>query len=112
MLLEDNYIDENELAEEQPEEYSRARIDHRKHNLFTKLEIQDLLVTRRHFPDQVCLDERKVNKKETPQKGLKFKTFALSARDFQINFSHAKGSKYLLESPYSFRHHNIIELSV
>jgi hypothetical protein len=112
MLLEDNYIDENELAEERPEEYSRARIAYRKHNLFAKLEVQDLLVTRRHFPDQACLDERKVNKKETPKRGLKFKTFALSARDFQINFSHDKGCKYLLESPYSFRHHNIIELTV
>lgn len=69
-------------------------------------------MTRRHFPDQVVLDERKVNKSGTPTRGLKFKTFALSARDLQVQFSHEKGSKCLLESPYSLRFHNILELTV
>ena len=40
------------------------------------------------------------------------KTFILSARDFQINLTQANSSKNLLESPYSYRHHNIIELKV
>ena len=63
----------------------------------------------------MLLDERKANKNnasEAATRGLKFKTFVLSARDFQIHFSHEKGSRYLIESPYSLRHHNILELSV
>ena len=39
MLLEDNYMEENELAEDRPEEYSRLRTEHRKHNMYAKLEI-------------------------------------------------------------------------
>jgi hypothetical protein len=39
MVLEDNYMDENELAEDRFEEYSRLRTDHRKHNMYAKLEI-------------------------------------------------------------------------
>ena len=61
--------------------------------MFAKIEIADLIVTRRHFPDQILLEARKLSSIETPTRGRKFKTFALSARDFQINFSNAKGSK-------------------
>ena len=80
--------------------------------MFAKIEIADLIVTRRHFPDQILLEARKLSSVETPTQGRKFKTFALSARDFQINFSNTKGSKQLLESPYSYRYHNMLELTV
>lgn len=73
-------------------------------------------MTRRHFPDQILLEELKssslADAKITPSRGLKFKTFNLSARNFQVQFSHTKSSKCLFETPYSFRHHNIIELTV
>ena len=39
MLLEDNYMDENELASDQIEEYSRPRNQSRKYNEFAKVEI-------------------------------------------------------------------------
>ena len=76
-------MDENELASDQIEEYSRPRNQSRKYNEFAKVEIQDLIITRRHFPDQVLLNQRKKNgSTENPTEGLKFKTFILSARDF------------------------------
>mmetsp|Transcript_7774 Transcript_7774/g.8954 ORF Transcript_7774/g.8954 Transcript_7774/m.8954 type:complete len:120 (+) Transcript_7774:758-1117(+) len=85
MLLEDNYMEENDLAQENEQEFTRPRNSHRKHNLFAKFEVQDLIVTRRHFPDQVLVEELKQSSKcEAPSKGLKFKTFNMSARDFQI----------------------------
>ena len=92
MLLEDNYMDGNELAGADgsgDERSSRPRKSHRKHNVFARLEVQDLIVTRRHFPDAVLIEELKSSKLSTestagPSRGLKFKTFNLSARDFQI----------------------------
>lgn len=60
MLVEDNYMDENELAQDGNEQVcSRPRNSHRKFNVFAKIEVQDLIVTRRHFPDQILLEELK-----------------------------------------------------
>ena len=100
-------------------ESKRARIKGRKVNHFMKLELLNLIVTRRHYPNQTLLDQLKLLKesKGEPQIGEKYKTFALSVRQMSIaQQSLVENSRErcceLIENPYSLRFHNFLELKI
>ena len=76
------------------------------------IQIMDFIVSRRHFPDQTFIQELNENPKKIPKIGSKRKTFAISVRNFQTQHCYQNGLNSLFESPYSFRYHNFLELSV